>query len=327
MNRLCVGSCLLALSLVGGVVQAQSAGPTPASVPYTPSWTARHYLQWLGDHAALQRSKVFDSLYDSQRLERSVAVQRIQRQFSHLPDEVANELLLNVLPAEQQLASEQGQLSLRLKQTAREALHEWRITRAWEGLYLPANANLDSYRLALHSLEKLPGLSPEVRLEIRNLAFDGVLIDSVGAPAATVRKVLVRTRQDRFLAFDAQGHELHGASDFYHAVLQALPDAERKSLGLGIGEGQRLRSHLQQSSISRAELRGLLHDASLRTAVENPVKPGYVLIEERLSTAGEASLEDRYKTLYPQATAEHFQAFSRASGSPEAAVRLNHESE
>ena len=108
-----------------------------------------------------------------------------------------------------------------------------------------------------------------------------------------MRKVLVRTRQDRFLAFDAQGDELHGASDFYHAVLQALPDAERKSLGLGIGEGQRLRSHLQQSSIRRAELRGLLHDASLRTAVENPVKPGYVLIEERLSSAGEASLEDR----------------------------------
>lgn len=251
----------------------------------------------------------------------------LRNEFAQLPGEVANELLLNVLPAEQQLASEQGQLSLRLKQAAREALHEWRITRAWEGLYLPANANLDSYRLALHSLEKLPGWSPEVRLEIRNLAFDGVLIDSVGAPAATVRKVLVRTRQDRFLAFDAQGHELHGASDFYHAVLQALPDAERRSLGLGIGEGQRLRSHLQQSSISRAELRGLLHDASLRTAVETPVKPGYVLIEERLSTAGEASLEDRYKTLYPQATAEHFQAFSRASGSPEAAVRLIHERE
>ena len=53
MNRWSVGSCFLALSLVVGLVQAQSAGQAQASVPYTPSWTARHYLQWLGDHAAL----------------------------------------------------------------------------------------------------------------------------------------------------------------------------------------------------------------------------------------------------------------------------------
>ena len=53
MHSLRVLSCCLALSLSGGVVHAQSAGQTRASVPYTPSWTARHHLQWLGDHAAL----------------------------------------------------------------------------------------------------------------------------------------------------------------------------------------------------------------------------------------------------------------------------------
>ena len=34
-------------------MHAQSAGQTRASVPYTPSWTARHHLQLLGDHADL----------------------------------------------------------------------------------------------------------------------------------------------------------------------------------------------------------------------------------------------------------------------------------
>lgn len=56
MHRLRVLTCVLAVCWGGGVVQAQPAGqdePTRASVPYTPSWTARHYLQWLGDHAAL----------------------------------------------------------------------------------------------------------------------------------------------------------------------------------------------------------------------------------------------------------------------------------
>ena len=160
----------------------QAAGP--AGEP-APAWLRALIVE----AAKSQRAALIEARVKLHELAPATSAESLllRNEFAQLPGEVANELLLNVLPAEQQLASEQGQLSLRLKQTAREALHEWRITRAWEGLYLPANANLDSYRLALHSLEKLPGWSPEVRLEIRNLAFDGVLIDSVGAPAATVR--------------------------------------------------------------------------------------------------------------------------------------------
>ena len=36
-----------------GAAVAQAQTSTVASVPYTPSWTARHYLQWLSDHAGL----------------------------------------------------------------------------------------------------------------------------------------------------------------------------------------------------------------------------------------------------------------------------------
>lgn len=57
MQYLNVFCFLTAFSWVPGWVQAQSPVQTNvttgASVPYTPSWTARHYLQWLGDHAAL----------------------------------------------------------------------------------------------------------------------------------------------------------------------------------------------------------------------------------------------------------------------------------
>ena len=37
-----------------GAAMAQAQTPSAASVPYTPSWAARHYLQWLSDHAGLQ---------------------------------------------------------------------------------------------------------------------------------------------------------------------------------------------------------------------------------------------------------------------------------
>lgn len=252
----------------------------------------------------------------------------LRSEFPQLPDELLRDVLVDVLPAEKQLASAQGQLSLRLKQAAREAMREWRTTRAWEGMYLPANANLDSYRLALRSLERLPGWSPQVLIEIRNQSFDGPLIDSVGPTSASIRKVLLRTVQNRFQPYDAHGNSLQGAGDFYDAVLQALPDAERNSLGLGIGEGQRLRSNLQQSSITRAELRDLLDDSPLRIAVEKAERPGYTLINERLSgTGGEPSLEDRFKSLYPQATADTFSEFVRVSGTPADALRVIRERE
>jgi hypothetical protein len=32
-----------------GAAMAQAQTPSAASVPYTPSWVARHYLQWLSD--------------------------------------------------------------------------------------------------------------------------------------------------------------------------------------------------------------------------------------------------------------------------------------
>jgi len=46
-------TCVASLLMCVGQAQAQPAHPSAASVPYTPSWTARHYLQWLGDHAGL----------------------------------------------------------------------------------------------------------------------------------------------------------------------------------------------------------------------------------------------------------------------------------
>ncbi|MBV4487595.1 hypothetical protein HU727_018560 [Pseudomonas sp. SWRI153] len=252
----------------------------------------------------------------------------LRNEFPHLPEKLVRDVLVNVLPEEKRLASVQGQLSMRLKQAGREAMREWRITRAWEGLYLPASATLDSYRLALHSLERLPGWSPEVLIEIRNQSFDGLLIDSIGPTSAPIRKVLLRTVQNEFQPYDAQGNSLQGTGDFYNAVLQALPDAERDSLGLGIGEGQRLRSNLQQSTITRAQLRELLDDSPVRHTVQKVENPGYALINERLLGAGdEPSLEDRFKSLYPQATPDDFRGFVRASGTPADALRLIRERE
>jgi hypothetical protein len=46
-------ACALMAQAVVAHAQAQTQAPSPASVPYTPTWQARHHLQWLADNAAL----------------------------------------------------------------------------------------------------------------------------------------------------------------------------------------------------------------------------------------------------------------------------------
>lgn len=41
------------LGAAGGLWGAHAASDVPASVSYTPTWQARHHLQWLADHADL----------------------------------------------------------------------------------------------------------------------------------------------------------------------------------------------------------------------------------------------------------------------------------
>lgn len=53
MRHLFALTCIASLLTSAVQAQAQPAHQSAASVPYTPSWTARHYLQWLGDQAGL----------------------------------------------------------------------------------------------------------------------------------------------------------------------------------------------------------------------------------------------------------------------------------
>ncbi|WP_445178976.1 NEL-type E3 ubiquitin ligase domain-containing protein [Pseudomonas sp. McL0111] len=279
-----------------------------------------------------QRMALVDARFKLESLPTSSDASRIadllRHEFSQLPDDCVNELLVDISPEQARWAIEQKHLPMQLKQAARMAMQEWRIVRAYEGLYLPANATIDTRRLALHSLQRLQGWSPEVFMEIRSQGFNGLVVDSIGSQQASIRKVLVRTVQDKFQVYDADGSELEGGRDFYDAVLQALPDAERRRLDLNIGQGDLLQRKLQQSPITRAELQSLLGDMTIRTSIELPVVQGYALINERLLGAGgELGLEDRFKTLYPQTTEDAFAEFLRRCGTQSRARQLLSERE
>ncbi len=256
-------------------------------------------------------------------------VEGFRSEFPQLPDAIMDELLVDITEAERQQMSDRQRLPLRLRQEARTAMREWRIVRAYEGLYLPSSENLDTSRLALHSIERLPGWSPEVRIEMRNQSFDGPLLDSIGTEHAPIRKVLARTTQNTFQPYDEEGNTLHGADDFYTSLLQALPDAARRKLGHEIGQGIQLRQTLQNAPLRHAALREILPEPSVRHVLDTAAATrlrgavqGFARINEPLlGTGGTLSLEDRFKVLYPQASADTFADFVRSSGSQTRALR------
>ncbi|WP_191486621.1 dermonecrotic toxin domain-containing protein [Pseudomonas sp. FEN] len=222
----------------------------------------------LAAQAVNHREALFNSHYRYRTQSNEPGVAVIQRDFPSLATPIAEELIRHASPIERRLLLDKRRVPLRLAEEARHYSRNLRLARAQEGLYLEAPHNPDTDKLILHLLTKLPGWSKQVRLEVRELSFDGPLLDSLGADQARIRKVLVK-KAGRYEAHDALGQELHGPDDLYSSVLHALPDVERKALGFPAPhEAARLkRTLLEQPLPARDELEKLLGLP--------PIKPGY----------------------------------------------------
>ncbi len=257
--------------------------------------TLRKKLAQLADE---KRATLFDSRYRGLEAAPAPRIQALIDAQPGLPTSVARELLRSA-SREELRQIEQARIPARLKQLARWAQQEVRLTRAYEGLFLKSSDNLDSHLLALHSLENLPGWSSEVRIDVKNYSFNGPLRDSIGQPTALTRKVLVMTENAEYETYDHNGLHLFGRTDLYTAILQALPDAQREALGLNIGEGEKLRQSLRDALLPRDRLRTVL--------LQHPVsKPAYDSTKMRLPggmngypPAAGRSLEDRAQQLFP----------------------------
>ncbi|MDR9752217.1 NEL-type E3 ubiquitin ligase domain-containing protein [Pseudomonas sp. SZMC_28357] len=254
----------------------------------------------LAMHAGRQTERVFNSIY---RPTAAVSDRRqllLQGDFPQLPDPFAEQILRQASPEDLAFVDQKSRVPLRLKAQAREAMHEVRVARAYEGLYLDALAGADTERLALHSVAALPGWSASVRIEVRELSFNGSLRDSVGPAEAAIRRVLVLNDNGTFEARDALDQHLHGADDVYGALLHALPDQERSALGFDIAHKAQLKARVQQQPLERSRFSGLLQDASIRKPAYDPqrIKLRGGMPFYRVSP-GEANLRMRIQSLYP----------------------------
>ncbi|WP_226478012.1 leucine-rich repeat domain-containing protein [Pseudomonas sp. MWU16-30323] len=202
--------------------------------------------------AQARRSNLFDTRYQSLNRPQTADGQRLMDEHKALPGCVADELTRQAT-AQERRELNAGKLPRSLEDLARWTAQEVRLNRAYEGLYLESSDNPDTRTLALHSLPRLPGWSGRVRLEVHEHAFNGTVSQRIGTGNGNALKVLVH-EDGLYQAYDSQGRHLHGETDLYTAILQALPDTERNRLNLHIRQGTQLREALSQVALPRDRL-------------------------------------------------------------------------
>lgn len=252
------------------------------------------------------RTALFDTHYRqwTQSQAPGPRVQKIMDAASGLTISAAEEVLSGC-NAQELLEIDQGHIPPRLSELARWAAHQVRVTRAYEGLYLDSVDSNDTHRLALHSLEKLPGWSSQMRLTVTDYSRTGTVRDAIGDPHAPIQRFLVRTASGEYVPETDTG-TLFDATDFYTAILQALPDAQREALNLQIAQVDVLKQHLRQYALSRDALSPLLSDAPIRKPTYDPDlmrlpggMGGYDASQPTPGPSNAPSLANRVHELYP----------------------------
>lgn len=192
------------------------------------------FNQRLADYALSRQQSLFDGLAHSSRAP-GLAPGALQRRFPTLSGRAQAQLLDSASPEELIQLHTSGRVSARLDNLARIGVQQGRLSRAIGGLHRDHLASADSDRLALHTLERLPGWPEGIRLEIRLGSLQGPLVDSIGNETSAVRRCLVK-EGDRFQAQDDAGNALnsvpsHGRN-FFQSILQVLPEETRRALKL-----------------------------------------------------------------------------------------------
>lgn len=181
-------------------------------------------------------------------------VHLVMATYPRLPASMATELLRRLRAEQLQTFRDSGFLPEESIEQARWLEQEVRVSRAYEGLYLDTLAGIDSQRLALRTLEILPGWQRGTRVELRHYSAQGTLLDAIGSPDSTTTKTLVLKDNGLF--------EAPMPRDFFGAIWDLLSTSERQSLG--VTDAQQLKAAIQQSPLPREPLRTVLLEHPVR---------------------------------------------------------------
>jgi len=270
----------------------------------------------LADYARKRKKALFDSL-SSPTAATLPESEWLQRRFPMLPREAMAEVLAHASESERVQMQTGGTVPVRLDNLARAQAQQVRLSRAIAGMQRETLASVDSDRLALRSLERLPGWPGNIRLEVRLDSVGGALLDSIGLETAPVRKYLVKDGET-YLACDERGEALHskvpGERNFFRSIMHALPDDARRGLGLPlVSQDAELQRILVRYGVThRSVMTGILKQRAVRS------RPGIRLQSGRLgygltgrgdAFVADSSLVARVRDLYPDLSEEQAGTF------------------
>ena len=242
----------------------------------------------------------------------------LQRACPGLGESAAQRVLLDASAEELTRLKTTRRVPLNLLEEARWYAQQGRVGQAFAGLHLERMVSADSRWLALHALQKLPGWSGEVRLEIRDGHTNGPLIDGIGRETAASRKYVVK-KGPAYQAFDEHGEALNSVpsmgDNFFASILHALPDEARQALGVPhVSQSADLQRAIVDSAIKhRAELAQRLEERSGRnTTFKPPVRVTERNVGYYASGRGQGvnpSLVSRVRDVYPLLTDQQANGF------------------
>ena len=251
-------------------------------------------------------AQVIEHVRSGQPVDGRVAM--LQRACPGLGETAAQRVLLDANAEELTRLDTTRRIPLKMLEEARWYAQQGRLSQAFAGLYRENLTSADSQWLALHALEKLPGWSDELRLEIREGNISGPLIDGIGSVTAAKRKYVIKNGP-AYQAFNERGEELNsvpGSGDnFFASIMHALPDESRQALGVAhVGQSGTLQRAVIDSAVEhRAELAQRLEQRTGRSrAFKPPVRVNERLVGYYASGRGQGvnpSLMSRVQHIYP----------------------------
>jgi Leucine-rich repeat (LRR) protein len=268
----------------------------------------------IADYADTRQSAIYDSIYlGTDPVDPQVV--RLQKACPGLSEPAAQTVLAHGRPDELARLGAGQRVPLRLLEEARWYARQSRQVAAYAGLRSENVASAHSRRLALHTLEQLPGWPDTLRIEVREGHATGTLIDSIGSETAAEKKYLIKKGM-QFQAFDERGEALNSlprnGDNFYSSIMHALPDEARRSLGVPeVGQFGRLRTKIiDYADQHQADAPALL--APQGKWIKPPVRVNATLIGYPASGRGpglQAHLVAHVRDIYPQLSYEQVQGF------------------
>ncbi|KIF62219.1 hypothetical protein NX10_11810 [Pseudomonas fluorescens] len=231
---------------------------------------------------------------------------KLRQVFADIPARHGQRLIDRASTVERLHLRSTGSAPLRLGQRARAGIAEVRLDRALSGLHCSWLANADTDRLAMKLLPRLSGWNPQLRLQIRDKALTGPILEDIGDASATSENTgyLVKSTQG-YEAFNGDkkslGKVASGPDALYMSILKALPPRQRAALGFadaGQVSTQQLRKKLLNVALEEREVTArVLRGGSTESL---PVEPACVQGDQVPVAGHSRKLLRKARRLYPR---------------------------